>query len=186
MEARKLWRTMLVAAIVSLGTGFAPGCGSDGGTDMNPCVELQGAATPASLTVVAEDGGSECDVLRVNLIVTDVADVLAANMVVTFPQGLVSFNNASEVGSILTDGSAVSVQHSVPNPGQLVVGITRLSNTGKDVVGGAQLLRLTFVRVATQGSGAFAVSGALLDSSTPPQPIPGVQFEDATVGIVQR
>ena len=185
MEARKLWRTILVASIVGLGTGFAPGCGDDGGTEMVPCVVLQGAVTPAPSTVVAEDGGSDCNVLRVNLIVTDVDDVLAANMVVTFPQGLVSFNSVSEVGSILTDGSAVSVQASVPNPGQLVVGITRLNNTGKNVAGGAQLLRLTFVRVGTQGSGTLGVSGTLLDSSTPPQPIPDVQFEDATVAIVQ-
>src|SRR5512134_3802070 len=116
MDAKRLWRTMVVAATVSLVTGLVPGCGSDdGGMDTTPCVVLQGSTVPAPATVVAEDGSSgDCNVLRVDLIVTGITDVdedlFGANLVVTFPQGLVSFASASEVGSVLASGSAVSVQ----------------------------------------------------------------------------
>jgi hypothetical protein len=197
MATNNPWRTIVVIAVVSLMTGLLPGCSGDddGGVLTVPCVALQGSTAPAPDTVVAEDGGSDCSVLRVNLIVTDVDNLFGANLVVTYPSNLVSFAGASEAGSILTSGSAVNVTAGVSNPGELTVGITRLGNTttGINVVGGQILLRLSFVRIATQGSGAFGIrpmpDSELFEPNSPPPPpvtaIPGIDFFGATVVVFQ-
>jgi len=189
MTRDNLRRTIAVASAVAFLTGLVPGCGSDNNNDMqtSPCVELQGTTAPAPETVVAEDGDSgDCGILTVDLVVTDVNDLFGANLVVTFPQSLVSFSSASEVGSILASGSAVSVQDTVSNPGEATVGITRLNNTGVDVQGGARLLRLTFRRTGSQGSGSLGISGSLLNSNTPPTDIPNITFHGGMVVIFQK
>ena len=189
MARNRPWRTILGATLVAFAGGLAPGCGSDdnGGMQTNSCVALQNTTTPAPLTVVARDGNSgDCGVLRVDLVVTDVTDLFGANLTVTFPSSQISFASASEVGSVLTNNSAVSVQASTPAAGQLVVGISRLSTTGVTVTGGAQLLRLNFVRVGSSGSGALGITGQLLNSSTPPAVIPGITMSGGMVVVYQN
>ena len=189
MARKRPWRGILAAAIVAFAGGLAPGCGSDdnGGVQTNSCVALQNTTSPAPLTVVARDGISgDCGLLRVDLVVTDVTDLFGANFTVTFPSNLLSFASASETGSVLTNGSAVSVQASTPAAGQLVVGITRLGATGVNVTGGAQLLRLTFVRTGTSGNGTLGVAGQLLDSDTPPTVIPGITMSGGMVVVFQN
>jgi hypothetical protein len=189
MARKRPWRGILAAAIVAFAGGLAPGCGSDdnGGMQTNSCVALQNTTSPAPLTVVARDGNSgDCGLLRVDLVVTDVTDLFGANFTVTFPSNLLSFASASETGSVLTNGSAVSVQASTPAAGQLVVGITRLGATGVNVTGGAQLLRLTFVRTGTSGNGTLGVAGQLLDSDTPPTVIPGITMSGGMVVVFQN
>jgi len=196
MTRDNLGRTIVVASAVAFLAGLVPGCSSDNNDNMQttPCVALQGTTTPAPGTVVAQDGNSgDCGVLTVNLVVTDDADpngtiddLFGANLVVTFPDSLLSFTSASELGSILASGSAVSVQATVSNPGEITVGITRLNSTGVNVQGGVQLLRLTFLRTGSQGSGSLGVSGDLLDSSTPPAAIPNITFYGATVVVFQQ
>ena len=188
MARNNLWRTIVVASVVAFLTGLVPGCGSDDDDNMqtNSCVALQNSATPAPNTVVALDGSSgDCGFLRVDLLVTDVSDLFGANLTVTFPQTQLAYFGASEAGSVLTSGAAVDLQVSESSPGELTVGITRLSDTGIDVQGGALLLRLDFRRIASQGSGSLGVSGSLLDSSTPPAPIPDTELRGATVVIFQ-
>ncbi len=188
-------RTLAVALGIGLLTTFSPSCSSDdnggtGGMVTIPCLAFQGAALPAPDTVVAQSGGSStCDLMVVDLTVTDVNDLFAANFVVTYPSSVVRFSSASELGSVLAaDGAALSLQSSETTLGNLTIGITRLNETtGVNAVGGNLLVRLNFVRAATSGSGVISFGqNELLDSSQPPAVIPGITWSGGNVTISQQ
>jgi hypothetical protein len=182
--------------VVGLLTSLAPGCGDDNGDDGTqtiPCLEFQASAVPVPDSVVATDGSSgECDRLFVDLIVTDVEDLFAANFRIQYPSDRVAFVSASGSGSVLTSGGvAVAVEADETAPGEVTIGITRLepSLPGVDVVGGQRLIRLSFVRIGSSGGGALTFpAGELLGSSGPgaqPEPIPGIVWVGGTIAIVQ-
>jgi hypothetical protein len=197
-EERWSWRRATAAVMVVLLTAaVAPGCSSSdsGGNAMEtvPCVQLVNTTTPATETVVAEDGSSgECELLWVDLIVTNVDDLFAANFVVNYPSDLVQFVQASDTGSVLASGGvAVEVLTDIPSPGTLTVGLTRLAGDGVNVSGGQLLVRLIFFRLQSNGSGQLSFdSPQLLDDSTPPQVILDgssnlIPWYGGTVAIVQ-
>jgi len=188
-------RALFLMVVVGSLAGLAPSCsGSNGGDGMQstPCIEFSSTAIPAPLTVTASDGDSgDCALLYVDLTVTDVDDLFAANFVVSYPSDRVAFRNVSAAGSILSaNNTAVDVKASVTGTGEVTVGLTRVGATeGVNVVGGQRLARLTFVRIASSGSGQLSfTTGELLNSgdpAPPPQIIPNTIWLGGTIGIYQ-
>ena len=188
---RRVWpgRLARLGALLALCLVAAFGCDDDGGGGGGPtpipCLDYARSATPSPGTVVADDGtGSTCNVAVVDLIVTDVNDVFGASFNVRFDPAVVAFTGASASGSVL--GANVDVVQNVVASGEVSVGITRRQpDPGVDVVGGQRLIRLTFARVATgnASSSLSFVNASLLDSSAPPQPIPGITFSGGSMTV---
>lgn len=163
---------------------LALSCGGNGDNPPDPCIEFTPGSGSASGNVTSRvAGGSTCDVIGVDLYVTDVDDVFAADFTVAYDTTVVSFVGFSATGSFLaSDGAQVETLVNSSQPGRVVVGMTRLGvTTGIDVVGSRLLARVTFRRETDAGSGFLTYSSeALFDSQTPPQEIPGVQWFGGT------
>ena len=171
-------------AVLALAALFAGASCSDsdngGGMTTTPCLDFAAASTPSAGTVVAQDGtGSTCDVAVIDLIVTDVNGLFGANIVLQYPSTLVSFQSATEIGSVLlSDANPVELIPGVSS-GTLTVGLSRLNtSTTVNAVGSQLLVRLSFSRIAATGSGPLSptAGSALLDAGTPPDSIPGITF----------
>jgi hypothetical protein len=196
--SRRLDRARLatfVLAVVALAV-LSPACDGDdngGGTSTTPCLQFEGSGVPGAITVIAVDGqpdDDECNLLYVDLMVHDVQDLFAANIIVNFPSNVVGFSSADGAGSVLgSDNVAPRVQADLTDLGEATVAITRLAQTGVDVPDdgvGKRLIRLVFFRSASSGSGTLEFSTQqLLDSSEPPQEIPDSVWTGGTIGIVQ-
>jgi len=142
-----------------------------------PCIDVVPSDPfPESHTVTAQKGpGPDCDTAVIDVVVTQVEDLNAGSFTVTFPTALASFSQASVESSILaSDGAPVLLQTAEPIPGELLVGIARLSAQGVDVDDGL-LIRLSFDRVGAAGTDLLDFEdGKLLDGSLPPGIIPGI------------
>jgi hypothetical protein len=163
------------------------GCNNDNGESGDPCAQFTPAAVPAPQTVTAVEGlGSGCDVVVIDLVVTDVSDLFATSFDLTFDQTRVVLATVSTTTSVLTsDGAPLLRQVTTIATGHVHVALTRSQvTTGVDVQGGATLATLTFLRAGTGGSTTLNFTDAeLLDSGTPPAPIPGITFRAGSFQI---
>jgi hypothetical protein len=193
LERARLITVLL--AVVAL-AGLSPACDGDdngGGTNTNACLQFEGSGVPGAITVTTVDGlpdDDECNILVVDLMVHDVQDLFATNIVATFPSNVVAFSAATGQGSVLaSDNTAPDVEASVTGVGEVTLAIARLSQTGIDVPAdgvGKLLIRLIFIRVASSGSGDLEfTTEQLLDSGEPPQVIPNSVWTGGTIGLVQ-
>jgi len=176
----------LIAALLCVALASA-GCDDDEMTGA-PCLDFNPFAVPDPLTVTAAEGlGSTCDVAVVDLIVTDVSNLYAASFDVNYDATRVSLVTVATTNSALgSDGAPLLRQVTQVGTGQIHVAITRSlpATMGVDVVGGATLATLTFLRAGTSGMTAMTFTDAdLLDPSTPPQPLPGILFSGGSFAI---
>lgn len=161
-------------------------CGGGGrGGDVLPstCITFSASAAPGSSMVVAQQGsGSQCDLVEVELVVTDVDDVFAASFIVVFDAALAQYQGTSLSGSLLTsDGAQVQVVERTLQAGQVSVGLSRLGTNvgGIDFTGTGSLVKLLFQQNPGAGTAAGSLTFGnprLLGSETPPQEKTGVQW----------
>jgi len=147
-----------------------------------PCLEFVPDAFASPATVVAQKGdGSTCDLLEIDLVITDVSDIHTVSFAIQLPAGIVGYHSFSETGSILkSDGATVIVQEG-PGPS---LAIARLAQTGVDADGPGHLVKLLLSREATSGTGSLTFSEArVFNSQTPPQLQSGIQWSGGTVNI---
>ena len=175
----------LVVALSALLLVACGGGGGGGGGTIQPsrCISLSGEGAAAPGTVVLATGsGSTCSRLAVDVIVTGVTDLFAANLVLTVSGGIARYAGASAQGSVLAAGGVTVQVEDVLDGGQLVVGITRLADDGVNVAGSGTLVRLFFTP-AGAGTFTLALSGTLYGSETPPQGKGGIAFHGATIEV---
>jgi len=153
-------------AVVFLAASLLAGCSSSSENASaeegysGPCLELTPAAAPATETVTMQEGaGSTCDILEVDVMVTDVADVINVNFQLTFDSSVMTFDGYSTTGSFL--GSAPDVMEFVetPNPDTVLGSLTQILRTGADATGTEPVIRLTFLRAADTGSADISFTG---------------------------
>ena len=175
---------MFAAVAVLLVLSLGPGCGGDDsspGSVIPPgtCVDFTAAAAPAAGTVVArKNPTSSCDVLGIDLVVTDVSDIFAIELTVEYDQAVVSYDGVGTSGSLLSsDGAGLEVIDGGVG-GRTSVSISRFGVvTGVDAVGSHVLATLIFRRPGAAGVSNLTVSSAVLfDSDAPPLPIAAQWF----------
>ena len=177
---------LVVAAALML---FAASCGGSGGGDggmvSTTCVDFTPATDPGVGKAVARENGGSCEEILLDLIVTDVDNLFAAEFTVTFNAALLTFQGLDATGSVLSsDGADVEVLQQ-PVSGSAVVGISRIDTmTGIDVVGQGKLISIRFRRFGPTGNGAVGFTGTtLLDGQAPPQAVPGIQWFGGTIVV---
>ncbi len=176
----------LSIALLALSVLPALGCGGSGGAAAPPINFVYAPATGASPSVTTDLGAaSDSSVAVIEIYVTDVFDVFGANFTLNFDTAVVAYTGFDVVGSHLaSDGEAVEPVVDQTQPGEVTVGLTRLASTGIDFSGRQFLIRIRFLRKTTAGTTALAfASNDLLNSMTPPQPIPGVQWFGGTFQV---
>ncbi len=171
-----------VLAAVLAAAAFA-GCGSGGrrGGQVVPttCMTFQGTSPPTASKVVTRQGsGSQCEMLQVELVLTDVMDVLTVEFTVDFDAAVAEYEGLSETGSVLTsDGANLNVLVN-ENPGQVTLALSRFT-TGIDFNGAGTVIRLIFSPATNAVAGASALSFSstqIFGSETPPQEKAGIQW----------
>jgi len=177
--------------LVILATLLTPACG---GSDDGPpavlappkCIDFVAAGNPTNATVVMnKNGGAVCERLAVQLDVTGVNDVFAADFSVSFDPNLFSYDGHDKSGSFLSsDGATVQVLETTQN-GEALVAISRFAvTTGINVTSTRPLITLFFRHRGASGSGTLSFSRSiLLDSQASPTAIPGVQWTGGTFSI---
>jgi hypothetical protein len=177
---------ILVTLAVSCGCG---GGGGGGGTvQPSVCVEFTAASAPAAGLVVARSATqSTCDVLVLDVVVTDVTDVFAADLEVGYDNAVLRYDGHVDTASFLgSDGAVVeTIGPQSDATGSFTVGITRVNvTTGIDVTTPAVLIQLRFRRVAQSGSGSVSFpDGSLLGSEEPPVEKPGLTWRGGTATV---
>ncbi len=171
-----------VAAIVTAAT-FA-GCGGGGrrGGQVVPttCIAFQGMTAPTDSTVVTRQGsGSQCEMLQVELVLTNVMDVLSVgDFTVHFDPAFAEYEGLSQAGSVLTSDGANLTVLVTESPAQVTINLSRI-NTGIDFNGPGSVVRLIFSPAANAVAGASALSFSatqIFGSEAPPQEKAGIQW----------
>jgi len=155
MAQTRLW---ILAALLPL--LIAPACGgssSDGGVTPDPaCMDYTGDSIPVSNAVVTRLGvGSSCDLVRLDLIVTDVDAIFSAEFKFNYDPATVAFEGVTtDVSFLKSDGTQITDLVTVLSPGEVQVAITRLGGAsgGIDAVGEQFLCRLWMRRNAGAGA----------------------------------
>jgi hypothetical protein len=152
------------------------------------CLELSGADPSPSSITCSEGADSTCELIAVDLVVTDVLDLFTVDFALTFDPALVGYEGLSAAGSLLSsDGTEVTVFEDYdPAQGKITVTIARLGlgSGGIDAIGERFLLRLYFRKIADSGSCPLAFTTTRLFSGVfPPAIIDGVEWSGGTLII---
>jgi hypothetical protein len=192
-QALILFTTLILPAMVIFGCG-----GSNNTPTSSPtCMTFTPAQAPAAGFVAPQvDAASTCDILVLNMMVTDVDDLFGGGALLSFPTNLMNYTGISSTGStLLQNGVAVEVAGDRPCPdagdnwcrplgqffGEVTIGISRFSGVAPGVNVGAapeRLLRLTFTKGTGEGTTtlSFPSDTNLFNSQIPPnnviQPAP--------------
>jgi hypothetical protein len=166
-------------------------CGGSSGDDNPPngggaCINFTPSQSPASDTVATRSTvPSSCDRIAVELIVTDVNDIFAADFTLSFNAATATYDGYDTTNSILSsDGTPVTVLVNQPNNDQLVLSVTRLGGAagGVDAVGQHRLLRLYFRRQTSVGTANVSyILGRLFDDQV--AEIQGVTWHGGTLVV---
>jgi hypothetical protein len=175
----------VLCALVLCGTG----CETDpaSGFQIN-CLELVNNDIPATGEVSLVWGAdSTCDLLELEVYVTDVEDIWSVSFTLDYPDALVQYAGVSFGDSLLReDGNDVLPPVVDPQfeggQASLVVGFTRTNsdvNAGIDAAtstpeqpDASLLLRLLFVRAATAGEGPLEFRNAVIEQVANPGELP--------------
>ncbi len=152
------------------------------------CLELIAPAPTPGSVACREGADSTCDLIAVDLIVTDVPDLFTVDFALTFDPALAGYEGLSAAGSLLSsDGTQVTVfEDHDPAQGKITVTIARLGldSGGIDAVGERFLVRLYFRKLADSGSCPLAFTTARIFSGVfPPEIIDGVVWSGGTLII---
>ncbi|NIM01937.1 MAG: hypothetical protein GTN89_14280 [Acidobacteria bacterium] len=180
-------RTVWVFGLTGLVTLFAAGCGGSSSGVVAGAINFSyvPASGPSPSVTTASGPGSDDSVAVVEVHVTDVTDVLSASFSLDFDPGVVTLADFDVVGSHLgSDGATIEPLVQLTQPGRVTVGVTRLAAAGIDFNGRRFLIRIRFQRRTAAGTSVLTfTNNNLLDSSTPPRPIPGVQWFGGTFQV---
>jgi len=179
-------------SVVFLAASLLAGCSSsseDASVDdgySGPCLELTPAGPPVAGTVTLEaSSGSTCDLLEVDVMVTDVSDVFSVNFQLTFDPSVATFDGYSTSGSFL--GAAPDLGEFVLNrsPDTVLVSLAQLSRTGADATGTEPVIRLTFLRAADTGSADISfTSGEMMATQPPPRTMLDLQWLGGLLDVI--
>jgi hypothetical protein len=174
---------VLVLALVS-----APACGGGSSSDLGGSPPAIAASftpdkpTPDPNNVAMAEGTRNYDVVTVNVTLTGTNGVYGTAFEVVFDEAYVTYLD-------FTHGSAFEQGGNSPNylvsaastPGRVIVGVSRIGNTGTDIVGTKTIVGLQF-RVKQAGSYPITIEHAEVDDAqSPPQPIPGIAWFAGTL-----
>ncbi len=171
----------------------APGCGGGDGAP-SICVAFLAGATPAPSTAVAQPAsGSVCDIVVVEIVLTDVSDVFTVDFTVSFDPSVARYEGYSLAGSRLTSDAAEveQLEMRVPPPPeearQVILGLTRVNpSTGIDFTGTQTVVRLLFRKALASGTGSSPLTFSdtkVLGSEEPPQEKPGITWSGGTFQV---
>jgi hypothetical protein len=132
---------------------------------------------PGPQSVALALGGTNANLVTLQVRVADVADVFGADFELHFDPNMMEFVSWSPGVLLETDGAQV-VYQVTPLTDYLQIGMSRIDPPqGVDVTGSRTLIHLTFRARAPGTSLARTVNGGLLDSQPPaPGPIPGISW----------
>jgi hypothetical protein len=135
-----------------------------------------------------EGADSTCELIAVDLMVTDVPNIFTVDFAMTFDPALAAYEGLSANGSILSsDGTEVTVFEDYdPAQAKITVTIARLGLDagGIDAVGERHLLRLYFSMQAESGSSPLVFTTTRIFSGVfPPAIIDGVEWSGGTLLI---
>ena len=173
---------LLLATVLVAG----PACDEDDTTGGSVvCVEFRPEQEPTSGAVTALMGSaSTCELVLVELVVTDVDDVFGLQTTITYDTSVARLSGWSTTDSVLRsdDAEVASVVREVSS-GTIELGITRVLEDGIDVTGTGTLIELFFlINRGTEGSGSFDVEQECLwGSQDPPQSKPDVACSGGTL-----
>lgn len=175
------------SALVLAGCGGGGG-GSDAGTAPDPSPDPIIAAfaadttAPGGNTVSMLEGSKSGDTVTVRVAVTNTTALYAAAFDVTYDDTQVSYVNSSAGQLFEQGGHAPTYQVSVPDPGRVVVAVSRNGNVGTvNASGTVDAIRLTFrVRAKGASRAEFGLNPALFDGQAPPQPKVGINWTAGT------
>jgi hypothetical protein len=169
MSGRGVIQALGGAALLAL-LGVACGGGGGGGPTAPPPpppptsgIAFTAAGTAGDMTIhLAKEDGTAANILRLQVRASMVTDLFGLGFDLVYPQGVLEFNDGSELegGFLSGDGSTVELLIEEQPAGRLLVGITRLGNVG-GVDGSGLILTLEFTGIANgQGSFAFVARDA--------------------------
>jgi len=164
-------------------TFFSPACNNCD----NCCIRFSSATLPALGTVACVKGaGATCELLAVDLIITDVDDIFTAEFTILFDPAIANYEGTSSEGSILeSDGTQLTMLAN-ERPGEITILISRLGGVFGDIdaVGEQFLARMYFSKAADNGSSTLVFGTARLFSSQfPPEIIPDIEWSGGTLLI---
>jgi hypothetical protein len=175
----KLWSKLLGLLLIVV----SPACHDCD----NACLQFVDADTPSPDSVTCRQGAdSTCDLIAVDLIVTDVLDMFTVDFTFTFDPAVVHYENLAAEGSILSsDGAQVTILED-PQQGQVTITIARLGlgSGGIDAIGEQFLVRLYFGKAAESGSSSLSFTTTRMFTGVfPPEIIEGVEWSGGTLII---
>jgi len=179
--------SMLVLSLASLAPACGGGGGSDGTTTTTRCIGYSSTPPAAGQVVGRQGAASACGLVAVEMVAAGVNDVFAAEFEVNYNPAVMAFDSLSDTGSYLKTGGVTTQTAVGTSAGKVTVGITRVAPaTGINFPASGELLITLFFRRATNSMSTAAVTftnANLLDSGTPPQPIPGVVWINGTATV---
>jgi hypothetical protein len=175
----------VAAAALLVVTACGGGGGGGGGGPTVPTARF--AFTPAAAggdgsLGLATGAGSTLTTLRLELVVTQVADLYAVAFDLTYPVAVMRFAAASE-GTFLNSGGTATTTFQVveSQPGTLVFGLSRLGPAG-GVTGSGTAATFEFTAVGAGSGGLAFVDARGFDAAG--RPLPDVRFVAGSVEYV--
>lgn len=153
------------------------------------CLEFSAATAPSPGSVTCREGeDATCELIAVDVIITDVLDMFTVDFAMTFDPVLAVYEGFNADGSILSsDGTDVTVFEDYdPAQGKITVTMARLGldSGGIDAIGERFLLRLYFRKLAETGSCPLAFTTTRIFSGVfPPAIIDGLEWSGGTLLI---
>ena len=169
------WLLLILASSLACGGGGNAVPEPPGGSSNLVASFIAAEPGPGADSITLAQGSVSNNIITIQVNVTDTDDVFGADFVVNFDPAFVEFLNWSQ-GSLLEQGGQTPLYLVSPQPGEVLVGASRLSGA-VDVIGTRNLINLTF-RVLQAGSSAMDFENmALLDAQSPaPQTIPNLNW----------
>lgn len=176
------------SALVLAGCGGGGG-GTDAGANPDPSPDpivasfAADTAAPGANTASMLEGSKSGDTVTVRVAVTSATGLYAAAFDVTYDDTKVTFVGSSAGTLFEQGGHTPTYQVSVPDPGRVVVAVSRNGNVGTvNASGTVDAVRLTFrVRVTGASRAEFGLNPVLYDGQVPPQPKAGINWTAGTL-----
>ena len=182
-------RGLLFASALALAGCGGGGGGSDAGVTPDPSPSpivasfAADTTSPGSNTTSMLEGSKSGDTVTVRVAVTNVTALYAAAFDITYDDTKVTYVATSPGTLFEQGGHTPTYQVNVPDPGRVVVGVSRNGNVGTvNASGTVDAVRLTFrVRVTGASRAEFGLSPILYDGQVPPQPKSGINWTAGTL-----